>query len=95
MTPGVSQAKNLDQFQMTRIPLLLYTKFHLFSMKYEKEIAFDITPFENSHTNLHTYKLLVLYFAKRQTTGNKLHGSQLLISLTSRVRRLLRTRVTA
>ena len=33
-----------------------------------------------------TYKLLVLYFAKRQTTGNKLHGSQLLISLTSRVR---------
>ena len=42
-----------------------------------------------------TYKLLVLYFAKRQNTGNELHGSQLLISLTSRVRGLLRTRVTA
>ena len=29
---------------MTQISLLLYTKFHLFSMKYEKDIAFDIPP---------------------------------------------------
>ena len=33
--------------------LLLYTKFRLFSMKYEKDIAFDITPFEKCQTNLH------------------------------------------
>ena len=38
---------------MTHIPLLVYIKFHLFSMKYEKDIAFDITPFEKNHTNLH------------------------------------------
>ena len=37
---------------MTQILLLLYTKFHLFWMKYEKDIAFDITPFEKSQTNL-------------------------------------------
>ena len=44
---------------MTQLPLLLYTKFHLFSMKYEKDIAFDITPFENSHTNLHIAHLVM------------------------------------
>ena len=52
-------------------------------------------PFVLPNFTCHTYKLLVLFFAKRQATGNKLHGSQLLISLTSRVRGLLRTRVTA
>ena len=41
------------QFQMTQILLILYTKFHLFSMKNKKDIAFDITPFEKSQTNIH------------------------------------------
>ena len=42
-----------------QIPLLLYTKFHLFSMKYEKDIAIDIAPFEKSQTNLHVTCLVM------------------------------------
>ena len=59
MTPGANKAKTLDQFQMTQMPLLLYTKFHLYSMENEKDIAFDITPFEKSHTNLHIARLIM------------------------------------
>ena len=44
---------------MTQISLLLYTKFHLFSMKYEEDRAFDITPFEKSQTNLHIAYLVM------------------------------------
>ena len=48
MTPGVNLTPNLDQLQMSQILLLLYTKFHKIWMKFEKDIAFDITPFEKS-----------------------------------------------
>ena len=56
MTPGDNKTKNLDQFQMTQILLILYTKFHLFSMKNEKDIVFDISPFEEK-ANKHIYSL--------------------------------------
>ena len=41
---------------MTQIPLFLYTKFHLFLMKYEKAIAFNIPPFEKK-SHKPTYSL--------------------------------------
>ena len=41
---------------MTQISLLLYIKFHFFSMKYVKDIDFDITPFEKK-SHKPTYSL--------------------------------------
>ena len=55
---------------MTQISLLLYTKFHLFWMKYEKDIAFDITPFEKNQTNLHIACLVTAPLIHRIITWN-------------------------
>ena len=46
----------MEQLQISYILLLFYTKFHKFSIRFEKDIAFDITPFEKK-SNISTYSL--------------------------------------
>ena len=61
---------------MTQILLLFSTKFHLFSMKYEKDIAFDIAPFKKS--NKPSYSLFN-YGTINQPYNNLEHKKMILI----------------
>ena len=59
MITDVNLIQNLDQVQMSQIPLLLFAKFHTFSINLKKDIAFDISPFEKGETYLHIPCLVI------------------------------------